>query len=409
MNTELFINVTDIFGSMNISNDTPILFIYSENIHQLLRKLDTDKTSSIWEINVNKVNEILKNRNLDASNYISLGHIYIKNNNFQIKKIILAKKSFVQPNSDFNYIGTYGKGTVWEPIGHNMKSLGLVYNRSEEKPHFHVGIFPQDLILEDSVDTKNYANSNYGLLTHFNIGLRRISTGKLYNGINPFKLMNSDGNYMTEINNELTIKPKNKDQHQEVSYNAQGELIINGKCLTKENNNIKLEKCEGNKKQKWIPRDNNISTYDENNCITSSDSNVSLKPCYPDNINQDWHMEESDTSKNTDYSLRKYKGKTVVLVEADNPWYVNKDSTTIEPVNKSQELRQIDHKFADYKPTNFIIDTTKPDMGYGYSYASRQGVPCIEKFGDDNDDHMIMIVICIIVLVILGYNIYMRK
>jgi hypothetical protein len=71
-------------------------------------------------------------------------------------------------------------------------------------------------------------------------------------------------------------------------------------------------------------------------------------------------------------------GKKVRLVEPNDPWYINADikAPVRKPIKKYVKLNQVKYRNnADYKST-FVMDTTRPDMGYGYNYASRLGQPC---------------------------------
>ena len=66
------------------------------------------------------------------------------------------------------------------------------------------------------------------------------------------------------------------------------------------------------------------------------------------------------------------KGKYVILVEPDEPWYVKKEQTT-EPIRLIDKpvLKNLDYRDnADYKP-EFVMDKTKQHLGYGYSYRDR--------------------------------------
>lgn len=72
--------------------------------------------------------------------------------------------------------------------------------------------------------------------------------------------------------------------------------------------------------------------YDGDN-ITNSDSkcldlSLQFTKC-DDSIEQSWTLQNDNYENNDDYSRQKYKGKYVVLVDESNPWYLNKDITTV--------------------------------------------------------------------------------
>jgi hypothetical protein len=73
------------------------------------------------------------------------------------------------------------------------------------------------------------------------------------------------------------------------------------------------------------------------------------------------------------------KGKYVQLVEPDMPWYIVKNQNR-EPKGivhtKQKLLNEVEYRDnANYK-TNFVLDVTRPDMGYGHKYSDRGGEPC---------------------------------
>tara|TARA_Y100000780_G_scaffold179369_1_gene164758 strand:- start:61513 stop:61980 length:468 start_codon:yes stop_codon:yes gene_type:complete len=98
-------------------------------------------------------------------------------------------------------------------------------------------------------------------------------------------------------------------------------------------------------------------------------------PCY----------EEDNNSENINWITQ--SGKYVKLVQPDTPWYIVNDKY-LRPEGtvqiKQRELNQVDYRNnADFK-SNFVLDTTRPDMGYGTVYTDRAGQPC--KCEDDCDN-----------------------
>ena len=75
------------------------------------------------------------------------------------------------------------------------------------------------------------------------------------------------------------------------------------------------------------------------------------------------------------------EGSNVVLIEPDEPWYINlKREPEILVNTANEELRDISYRNnADFLPS-FVMDTTSPDMGYGYSYSDRQGTKCSNEY-----------------------------
>jgi hypothetical protein len=68
-----------------------------------------------------------------------------------------------------------------------------------------------------------------------------------------------------------------------------------------------------------------------------------------DNSDQNNISDDSVSSGNSDYRLKQIKGKTIVLVESDNPWYLNKDETIQLPYKKNIRLTNKQYRNdADY-------------------------------------------------------------
>lgn len=139
------------------------------------------------------------------------------------------------------------------------------------------------------------------------------------------------------------------------------------------------------------------------------------------NINSD---SESDTeSNNTLDSWNKCRGKKVVLVEADNPWYINKKCTTPQPPTKVElnvsGVSAGDTETATFQ-SNVKLDETKPNMNLGYSYAARNRILTealaaqqVEGFdnmnSNNNYEKITLIVLVILILLLILYNYYQNS
>ncbi len=222
------------------------------------------------------------------------------------------------------------------------------------------------------------------------------------------KLSSMSGKYITIDDNtkNIKLKSKNKSSNQLLSYSTQGELVMKNKCVTQPvgtNNPLYLSDCVGSDSQKWNITGNSIQPEsDDTKCMSYDDSETLVTKSCNNSDQQNWQTEQSDTSTDS-FKWTDYFGKTVVLVEADDPWYLNKDITIPMEYLKQQNLQDIYYRQnADYKP-NHIIDESVPDLGYGYSYASRAGVPCqkIEGFNEGQNDasNILLLLMCILILI----------
>lgn len=72
------------------------------------------------------------------------------------------------------------------------------------------------------------------------------------------------------------------------------------------------------------------------------------------------------------------RGTKVVLVEPDMPWYINIKTPPegILTVSKKKGFKNPpENNYAKFD-SKFVMDPTRPDMGYGYSLKDRLGEPC---------------------------------
>jgi hypothetical protein len=276
-----------------------------------------------------------------------------------------------------------------------------------------------------------------------------------------FKIMNSNGKYITTLpdSNKIVLKDKLNRIEQNVSYNAQGELIIDGKCITtSDGSTLKMDDCNNSKGQKWIIKNNKLILYDNKKCIsdnTNNDNtdndNTDNDNTYNDNTDNDntdndntdndntdniYNNDESDISlracnQNTTDSSEQtwfqelidknkdniFKGKNVILVNTDDPWYINKEFTIPQKYidnNLSSLDNNLEYDYGDFN-SYFNINNKRADLGYGYSYASRLGEKCNEHFTNtkkkinenniyDNDYTSIIILLCILLIIIFLYR-----
>lgn len=105
------------------------------------------------------------------------------------------------------------------------------------------------------------------------------------------------------------------------------------------------------------------------------------------------------------------ESKHLVLVESDDPWFINKNDTIKLKYIKNDNFygsRESYPEGASFK-SNTVLDQSSPTLGYGYSYAERKNI-IKEKFANINDssNHIILIMLVIIVALFL-YNIYIKK
>lgn len=223
------------------------------------------------------------------------------------------------------------------------------------------------------------------------------------------KLINKKHKYLTKIDNEARMKSKLYSNNQSISYNVQGELIINNECLTKKEKNIEFSKCEKNKNQFWnIDKNKIFPVSNPDLCIFSDKENIELKKC-TDDEKTIMNIEDSDTDKTTDYRLKKYKGKTIVLVDSDNPWYLNKDTTI--PMDFHNELVSTpklyrdNADYSDFSNNEFEHFKTTNSFNIKNKAKAKKNNENNEKKGNENEsllqNHVIFLLLIVVVLLFI--------
>lgn len=395
------LTITDLFGnSSNISNDSYFILINSSEIYKLLSPIGKSGKNTIWEVNMGVVSDILYNYNLNAPYFIPMGHLY-STDKYKPRRIILINKSIAGLPKSFELIDNFNGGSLWYPIGSQDNiAIGLIYTKNNEMPNpdnINIGLVrkPYTLIKTGSFDNNIIFSNEYGILNHVSHGFLTLNKGKLYGGERNFKLLNNDGLYLTKNENDAKLKVINRNykNNQEAKYSVQGELILDNKCLTNNNRTLAVEDCNGNIKQKWFPFGNSIISQYDDTCLATTEDSVNTSNCN-NTENQEWTKEKPDIATNNDYSWSNINGKSVVLVESDNPWYLNKDLTIIATQKEpdTQELNQVSYSRARYN-----IPTITNNEEVIETFDSNES-------NDDNNIILIIIIITIILYVLYKYG-----
>lgn len=448
--------VSDLFG-YNITNDSPIIVINTDNINEFITKIAKNQSdgTSVWRYNKSKIDDILESRNVDPNNFVVLGDLFYKKG-LSYKSLILGNKNICYLPTAYEEIISYSNGKIVRPfyISGNDKiyTVGLFYI---EKPNdldvTEIGIIPNDFTvkIKRNMGQTNQLKSSldvneFGLLSSTELGITTISKNSLLkNKSRKFHLQYDEGKYLTVIDNDVKIKQKLPNLAQAFSYNAQGELTNDGKCLTYKDNSstnsvdssssvftVSAEECDPvNDKQKWLMHRNHISPSNNfGTCLgvnPSDNETILLSEC-KNNVYQNWSTEHegssdgslSDSDNSSDYSWDMYHGKTVVLVENSNPWFINSDTVSKASyinVNDEQTLySDIGYRSNANYESKFILNPNSPSLGYGHSFASRGGVGCnkIEGFGNvtnnnlNDSDCNIMVIIIMLAILLIIYKVW---
>ncbi len=460
--------VSDLFG-YNITNGSPVIIINVNKTKNIFVKAASESidNTSIWKYNKTLIDEILFERHVDPNNFLIIGHILAKSNVLP-DIVILANKNICIKPQGYDEVMNYSKGKIIRPFGTSDKgkkiySTGLFYveNMNTINSDLSItGIIPDKLLVnystnqptEISVSNNLSPNSqsitldcnDFGLLSSPQFGIKTLA--RTQEIAEKFKLLNGNDKYLTILDNKIVAKQGLSTLAQLFSYNAQGELINEGKCLTYKNSKVLAESCNSDSSnQKWVLSQNKILPSNNfGKCLDVSaldKTTVELNDCESSNTQQ-WDTElnnnifdDTVSSQSGDYTWAKYKGKTLALVENDNPWFVNTDMVIPMKVEPSATNRYDDFYFREmphYQPnflvnlrnnqaykTDFIIDPESQTLGYGYSYKSRGGKPCtqipdnssnIEHFDGDQSqqkysfEQQIFVIIILLAIILVLYK-----
>lgn len=403
----MFVTLTDIFGN-TIDKNNILVLVNSNQIHTFLKKISKLKDDSIWE--VVDVDQSFKNNNLNFDDYISFGNIYVSGKTIP-KSLIFGKvdNDIIRLAINYEFVKSYGKGSLWKPIGPDgYSSLGLVFSSSENKPTNQIGVIKNKYVINYKDDNQINGSSNLVNANEFNLiangGTDRLTIwrSKFYKGNNKLKLLSYDGKYMTDSNGSFTMKGA-QPYFQDLQYTIQGDLLLGNNCVAVNQNNIYLDTCNGAIEQKWYPYKKSIASQQNNKCI--SDVHDS------DTLSNKLELTDCDQINDVNEILIHATGKQVMLVESNNPWYINVSADQVPAQYKKIDFDQLDLNRLEYRnqaefQSTMVLDPNRNDLGLGYSFISRKGVPCnIENFeSTDQISILSIIIILIIILVIKSFN-----
>ena len=293
--------------------------------------------------------------------------------------------SYLEPINQYNGVYIY-KFKRNGKINQSFNKIGLDINNYIDLGNYIIYDTSNIKILLINKN-KTILTNRYSLLT---------TVGQLY----IWKPISMNGNY-TNLGLICTDNPHQvPDQfiglvprnHVKIFESSYSELFQNDYNLLGSN--------KDNKKK--ILTTNILNEYDsDNNSIDSTETqNVS---------SQKEHF--------TDNNWQIFKTNNLVLVENNNPWYVNKENTIpVKYISSEEYFKNKDdkidytHPYGFNKPSdsaqyesNIKIDLSKPNLGLGYSFAERKNV---ENFGPptknkDNTNYIIIIMFIVIAALFL--------
>lgn len=358
------IKITDVFNidiknpKKRFNKDYIVLEIDNESIDDYLTTLNQYNGVYIYKLKKDgKLANIFNKIGLNINNYIELGNYIIYDiNNI---KILLVNKKNTQVTNRYSLLHTAGQLYIWKPISTNPNyiNMGLICTSNpNEIPEDYIGLIPHNHI-------KIFQNSYSDLLQN-------------------------DNNL---IQNDYNLLGSSKDNKKKlITFN-----ILN------ENDNESVDSYD---------------SYDSKDSYDSYETSSKIRKIENfDGNTEGEQVLDNDENKN----WNQYKSRSLVLVESNNPWYINKNDTIpIKYIKNDDYFNRGYHKYSEGSSydSNIELDGASPTMGYGYSFADRRKVQKpekIENFSDDSDNvdntNYIIIILFIVIALLFLYNVYYKK
>ena len=374
------IKITDLFGinilsrkdiNDDINKDYIIINFSGDYIDDLLLPINQYNGNYIYKLNKKSqyFDKLLIKNQFNIDDYIELGNYIIYNtNNIQI---MLIRKKCAGITNVYNLIDVVGNLYVWKPVYKYVSytNFGVVITTDEIEPTEPIGTIKSEYVKLSTpinINSDMLFENEYSILGSHKNNKRKILSIKMLNNTHNNRDNNRENkeNYIEHFANSCSYEQQSDEQYEQDGQDGQ-----NGQ--------------PGQDAQ-------------------------------PGQEYGDYALDED--MENIRANLNVYKGKRLVLVESDNPWYINKENVIeLKYINNQNYFGARDKYLegATFK-SNTVYDTTSPNLGYGYSYADRKN-PIIEKFTEkntDNDnknaDYIILIMISCIIL-LLVYNYYKNK
>ena len=166
--------------------------------------------------------------------------------------------------------------------------------------------------------------------------------------------------------NPYTSEDHFSDFYKMTRYQQDGRVEIGNQCITSEKDeSLSLTDCVDAPTQEWQFSDGDIIHRDTSKCLSDT-SPMKLVNCNSDEKGKFIDTEEPDIKFPR---WNKKFGKNVVLVSADNPWYINKNTTVpVEVKEYPNQTNQPWYKSFGRIPRNIEvpISATQPESGVEY-------------------------------------------
>lgn len=401
-----YIVITDLFGnkiSKNATNNNnlPFILLKTSQPHLLMERIGSanNKKSSVYRLIYPTIMHVLYINGINPSNFAPLGNIWYPKSNLPTSEELLlvnTNTNLSQYPTDYVKLGEYDNLYVWKPIApRGYRAIGYLLSRKKPSPTL-IRTVNKKFVTEFRDKMRSNTLSTLTNMNEFKlmalIGDKKytIDRTKLLDKDYLVLIMSKDGIVTHQNKNNSVAKvKKDRDKFQHVNYSIQGELKMDGKCLgvlgkdSVHDDYVYIQECNSDDTQKWYPFSGHFVSQYDGSCLKSVNDDLTVTNC-KDEDSQIWKTVNlrsvvNDMDQESIESWKTRYGKRVVLLEPDHPWYIRKN-TNKEPegliIQNMKELNKNEYEDqANFKST-FMLDTTTPSMGYGYSIEQRKGRPC---------------------------------
>ena len=443
-----YIVITDIFGNKlskdrHINNKLPFILLHTTQPYLLLeRESKLHKEDSIWKPILKTLYHTLYMNSINPNSFATVGDIWFPSYELPKETMILLannNKDISTYPDDFIQIDTYMNTGIWKSVGPaGYTGIGLIA-ASRKPSHMALKVINDKYLInynkQSPIKIKNTNMNEFNLLSNIQIQNKRTIDRTKFLPASKINIASKyNAKYISRGNDRIQLRDDESDSgSHSISYTTQGELKMNNKCIgVDSDNSVDLQDCNNALSQKWFPYKNNYISYSDLKCMSVDNNSIKNDECSNDRRDQEWFTNDSgsviSTSSSNIDSWITQSGKNVLLVEPDTPWYILKRNSMPEGLIK-QSVKELNTKGgyrnnADFKST-FMMDLNKPDLGYGHSYASRQGMralclddcsnidpnlPVFEDFKEDVSESKInfnsiacSLLLLIILLIIIRY------
>lgn len=386
------ITLTDVMGSKHIDVNTPVIVLYRVPIAFLIL---INMQENIYDVNTDKLHNSLEKKIQFIHRFLPIGQLQPINKTKKYFNIILANTHIIPTATSFELIDRCEWAGYIKKNDNVSRSIGTIHGTT--KPNIYIPVFPSSFLKKvddnDGIDP-NYvdvhSSHKYGrwilIKYKFNIDkthLRMIdSTGDIGNMFLPI--------YPKDI---MQLDLDNDDNYnRKIYFTVQGTIASDTNCIpTGENSNMgkpTLNECNGSYLQ---PQPHPQPQANDDNTMSND-----ISPYHEKTKRSKWFK----------------RGKTIVLKENNEPWFLDASIVgtalhTTDPHKVTGTINTLGTIYGNDDEINmpFKSDCKTDEHIIGYSrYDKKQ--KCREGFDNKkfNYNNIIIYVMCITIILLLVFR-----